>query len=37
MNWSLSQMRNLTVMIKNRIASDQIGLNATKTTSQVWF
>jgi hypothetical protein len=23
-------MRNLTVMIKNRIAPDQIGLNATK-------
>ena len=30
MNWSLSQMRNLTVMIKNKIALDQIGLNATK-------
>uniref|UniRef100_A0A2N9H3V7 Uncharacterized protein n=1 Tax=Fagus sylvatica TaxID=28930 RepID=A0A2N9H3V7_FAGSY len=29
-NWSLSQMRNLIVMIKNRIAPDQIGLNATK-------
>jgi hypothetical protein len=30
MNWSLSQMRNLTVMIKNMIAPYQIGLNATK-------
>jgi hypothetical protein len=30
MNWSLSQMRNLTVMIKNKIAPDQIGPNTTK-------
>ena len=30
MNWSLGHMRNLTVMIKNMIAPDQIGLNVTK-------
>ena len=30
MNWSLDQMRNLTIMTKNKIAPDQIGLNATK-------
>ena len=30
MNWSLSQIRNLTVMIKNRIVPDQIGQNATR-------